>query len=51
MKAIKLSDYGSQIKLAANVSYHEGWVKSLENFEKHLQDSAFKGRRPRLSSH
>lgn len=48
MKAIKLMEYSTQAKLAVNLSYQEGWAKSLENFEKHLRDSPFKGRRPRM---
>ncbi len=51
MKAIKLSDYTSQVKLTANASYHDGWVKSLANFEKRLQDPNFKRRRPQLFGH
>ena len=52
MKAIKLMEYGTQMTLTINQSYQEGWMKSLENFEKYLQDSPSKGRRrPRLAAH
>ena len=49
MKVIKISDYTAQTKLASNASYYDGWIKSLENFEKRLQDPSFKGRRSQLT--
>lgn len=43
-----MMEYSTQAKLTQSTSYHEGWIKSLENFEKHLRDSGFKTKRSKL---
>lgn len=45
-------EYSTQMRLTINQSYQAGWIKSMENFEKYLQDSPLKKRhRPRLTAH
>ena len=52
MKAIKLMEYSTQMRLTINQSYQQGWAKSLENFEKNLRDTPLKGRRrPKFVAH
>ena len=42
MKAVKGSDFIINAKGMLYQSYHQGWAKALENFEKNRKDFGFR---------
>lgn len=45
MKAIKGSDFIINARGTLHQSYHHGWAKAVENFDRNLKDYPYRGKR------